>query len=46
MTILAARYLESVPTGITAQQARNCLRRDFDILPLSHILLGWNVPPV
>ncbi len=45
MGILAAQYLESVPSGFTTQQARRCLRRAFDILPLSHILLGWNVPP-
>jgi hypothetical protein len=45
MDIIAAQYLESLPPGFTAQQARRCLRRAFDILPLSHILLGWNIPP-
>ncbi|MBN2146844.1 MAG: hypothetical protein JW726_05625 [Anaerolineales bacterium] len=45
MNILAAQYLESVPSGLTPEQARSCLRHAFDILPLTHILLGWDVPP-
>jgi hypothetical protein len=45
MTILAAQYLESIPDGLTPQKARDRLRRAFDLLPLTHILLGWQVPP-
>ncbi len=45
MTILAAQYLESVPSRFGIQEARECLRHAFDILPLSSILLGWSVPP-
>lgn len=45
MVILAAQYLERLPPGYTTGQARSCLRRAFDILPLTHILLGWKVPP-
>lgn len=45
MTILAAQYLESIPPGLTPQQARARLRQAFDSLPLTHILLGWAVPP-
>jgi hypothetical protein len=45
MTLYAAQYLEYLPEGLTPQQARDGLRRAFDRLPLSMILLGWNVPP-
>jgi hypothetical protein len=45
MTILAAQFLESVPENLTPAQARECLKRAFAILPLTHILLGWEVPP-
>jgi hypothetical protein len=44
MPILAAQYLESIPPDLTPQQACDCLRRAFDCAPISHILLGWNVP--
>jgi len=45
MNILAAQYLESLPPGLTPQLARERLRQAFDTLPLTHILLGWEVPP-
>lgn len=45
MKIVAAQYLESTPPGLTPQQARDRLRRALNILPLTHLLLGWDVPP-
>lgn len=45
MTIFAAQYLEYPPQDLTAQQARDGLRRAFDRLPISMILLGWQVSP-
>jgi hypothetical protein len=44
MAVLAAQYLESVPSGFGVQDARDCLQHAFDILPISYILLGWSVP--
>ena len=43
MTILAAQFLELIPGNLTSAQASECLKRAFDILPLTHILLGWEV---
>ena len=45
MTTLAAQYLEYPSQDLTPQQARDGLRRAFDCLPISMILLGWQVSP-
>ena len=46
MRQIAVQYLENVPgvTEISPGQARAKLRAAFDLLPISHLLLGWNLP--
>jgi len=46
--MLAVQYLEDSPciAAIAPGDARAHLCAAFDLLPISHILLGWNVPSV
>lgn len=44
MKAIAAQYLEYAPRGSTPAQARQRLREAFEILPLSIIILGWDLP--
>jgi hypothetical protein len=45
LPIFAAQYLETLPFGITPTAARLHLREAFAHLPISMVLLGWNLPP-
>ncbi len=46
MTLLAVQYLEAGPqvATIPPAQARARLRAAFERLPLTHVLIGWNLP--
>ena len=44
MKTIAAQYLEYAPRASTPAQVRQRLREVFEILPLSIILLGWDLP--
>ena len=43
MSIVAIQYLEDL-AHIPVEKARNKLRTAFDILPITKVLLGWNLP--
>ncbi|RPI25078.1 MAG: hypothetical protein EHM70_20535, partial [Chloroflexota bacterium] len=43
MSILAAQYLEPGPEIISPHQARQHLRAAFNILPISILIVGWNL---
>lgn len=45
MKIIAAQYLEYAPPDATPANIRQRLREAFDTLPLSAIVLGWDLPP-
>ncbi len=47
MKTLAVQYLEDSPgvAAIAPGDARAHLRAALDLLPVSYVLLGWNVPP-
>jgi hypothetical protein len=42
--IIAAQFLEYAPHGITPAVARARLRQVFEELPISLLMLGWNLP--
>ena len=44
MKTIAAQYLEYAPRASRPAQVRQRLREAFEILPLSIIILGWNLP--
>ncbi len=44
MKTIAAQYLEYAPQDATPAKVRQRLREAFEILPLSIILLGWDLP--
>jgi hypothetical protein len=46
MTSFAVQYLEDGPgiAGITPEDARARLQGAFERLPVTHVLLGWNLP--
>ena len=44
MKTIAAQYLESVPSGTTPAKVRQRLREAFELLPLSIVILGWDLP--
>jgi hypothetical protein len=43
--MVTLQYLESPPKSVTPEHIRETLRRAFSILPVSAILLGWDLPP-
>src|SRR5688572_15795704 len=45
MKTIAAQYLEYARQDATPAKVRQRLREAFEILPLSIILLGWDLPP-
>jgi len=47
MKAFAVQYLEDGPgvAGIDSRDARARLRAALERLPISHVLLGWNLPP-
>lgn len=44
MKTIAAQFLEYAPRAVTPAQVRRQLREAFEILPLSIIILGWDLP--
>jgi hypothetical protein len=44
MTIIAAQYLEYAPPNATPATVRDQLRQAFDLLPISIVILGWDLP--
>jgi hypothetical protein len=44
MKTIAAQYLEYVPRGATPAQVRQPLRQGFELLPISIIIVGWDLP--
>ncbi len=45
MKTIAAQYLEYAPSDVTPAQVRERLRQAFDLLPISIVILGWDLPP-
>jgi hypothetical protein len=45
MKTIAAQYLEYAPRDATPAHVRKRLRESFELLPLSIIALGWELPP-
>ncbi len=45
MKTLAAQYLEYAPSEATRAKVRERLRQACELLPISIILLGWDLPP-
>ena len=45
MMIIAAQYLEYAPSDATPGKVRERLRQAFELLPLSIVILGWDLPP-
>ncbi len=45
MKTIAAQYLEYSPPDVTPAQVRERLRQAFDLLPISIVILGWDLPP-
>jgi len=45
MKTIAAQYLEYTPPDATPAQVRERLRQAFDLLPISIVILGWDLPP-
>jgi hypothetical protein len=44
MTIIAAQYLEYAPPNATPAKVRERLRQAFELLPISIVILGWELP--
>jgi hypothetical protein len=44
MRIFAAQYLEYAPPDATPAQVRERLRQAFGLLPISIVILGWDLP--
>lgn len=44
MRIFAAQYLEYAPHGATPAQVRERLRQAFELLPISLVIIGWDLP--
>src|SRR5262245_46061629 len=44
MTTLAVQYLEYAPPDATPAKVCERLRQAFDILPISTVILGWDLP--
>ncbi len=44
MKTIAAQYLEYAPRDATPAKARQRLRQAFELLPLSIVILGWDLP--
>jgi hypothetical protein len=44
MKTIAAQYLEYAPRGATPAQVRRRLRETFELLPLSSVIIGWDLP--
>ncbi|HXQ33295.1 MAG TPA: hypothetical protein VN843_04660, partial [Anaerolineales bacterium] len=45
MTTFAVQYLEYAPRDATPSKVRERLRRAFELLPISIVILGWDLPP-
>ncbi len=45
MKVLAAQYLSSVPTGASVTAVSLRLQQTLDLLPISMLLCGWDLPP-
>lgn len=45
MKTIAAQYLEYAPSDATPAKVRERLRQAFDLLPISILILGWDLPP-
>lgn len=45
MSLIAVQYLDSAPEGATPAQARQRLAEACQRLPISLVLLGWDLPP-
>lgn len=45
MTTLAVQYLEYAPRDATPAKVRQRLREAFELLPISFVILGWDLPP-
>lgn len=43
MTIIAAQYLEYAPPDATPARVRERLRQAFELLPISIVILGWDL---
>jgi hypothetical protein len=44
MTTIAVQYLEYAPRGATPAKVRQRLRQAFELLPISIVILGWDLP--
>ena len=45
MRTIAVQYLEYAPRGATPAKVRLRLRQAFELLPISIVILGWDLPP-
>jgi hypothetical protein len=45
MKTIAAQYLEYAPSDATPTKVRQRLRQAFELLPISIVILGWDLPP-
>ena len=45
MTTTAVQYLEYAPRNATPAKVRQRLRQAFELLPISIVILGWDLPP-
>jgi hypothetical protein len=45
MKSIAAQYLEYAPSDATPAKVRERLRQAFELLPISTLILGWDLPP-
>jgi len=45
MTTIAVQYLEYAPRDSTPAKVRQRLRQAFELLPISIVILGWDLPP-
>ncbi|MCI0553530.1 MAG: hypothetical protein L0287_21500 [Anaerolineae bacterium] len=45
MPTLAVQYLEYAPQDATPAKVRQRLRQAFELLPISIVILGWDLPP-
>jgi len=45
MKNLAVQYLEYAPRDVTPAKVRKCLSEAFEFLPISIVILGWDLPP-
>ena len=45
MRTIAVQYLEYAPPGATPAKVRERLRQAFELLPISIVILGWDLPP-